>query len=573
MTRVTSPPLDLSLGRRGGDTDIMMATKERNFSPLKDLSLEELVPDDNFYRRLERTVDLSFVRELVRDRYASGGRPSVDPVVFFKLQLVLFFEDLRSERQLMELAADRLSIRWYLGYDLLEPLPDHSSLTYIRQRYGLEVFRRFFEEIVQLCIEAGLVWGKELFFDSTKVEANASVDSLLPRFAVEAHLVRLFEDEEIHDAEEGAPQSPPSAGLHALPTADDHELRTKNAAKSDWISREGRQDRAFKSGYRKRTSDSRASRTDPDATAMTTRSKGGTRLGYQTHYVVDGGKARVILGVLVTPSEVTENRPMLDLLWRAVFRWHLRPHHLTGDARYGTRENVAAIEKAGIRAYVAIPNFDFRTTGLFGPGYFRYDAQDDHYVCPAGQILRLQNKDHRNQRKRYRVSPKICNACKLKAKCTTSEHGRVLYRPFDEDFYERVRHYRGTEPYEKALRKRAVWIEPLFGEAKGWHGMDRFRLRRLKKVNIEALLVASGQNIKRLLAARGRGPRSMAQAVALHLPKSIHFTRFGPSRRECRLHRRRTRRGSCRSDQKSFSTRWIVFETFPHSRFLRRFYD
>jgi transposase len=107
----------------------MMATKERNFSPLKDLSLEDLVQKDNFYHRLEHTVDLSFVRELVRNRYASGGRPSVDPVFFFKLQLVLFFEDLRSERRLMEVADDRISICWYLGYDLLEPLPDHSSLT------------------------------------------------------------------------------------------------------------------------------------------------------------------------------------------------------------------------------------------------------------------------------------------------------------------------------------------------------------------------------------------------------------------------------------------------------------
>src|SRR3982750_3913123 len=100
----------------------MMAIKERNFPSLKDLSLEDLVPTDNFYRRLERTVDLSFVRGLVSDRYALGGRPSVDPVVFFKLQLVLFFEGLRSERQLMEVVADRLSIRWYLGYDLSEPL-------------------------------------------------------------------------------------------------------------------------------------------------------------------------------------------------------------------------------------------------------------------------------------------------------------------------------------------------------------------------------------------------------------------------------------------------------------------
>src|SRR5215207_3265582 len=92
----------------------MMDIKEREFRSLPDnLSLEELVPQDNFYRHLERAVDLSFVRELVKDRYAWIGRPSVDPVVFFKLQLVLFFEDLRSERQLMEVVADRLSIRWY----------------------------------------------------------------------------------------------------------------------------------------------------------------------------------------------------------------------------------------------------------------------------------------------------------------------------------------------------------------------------------------------------------------------------------------------------------------------------
>jgi len=96
----------------------MMGTKIRNFSPLPNLSLEQLVPQANFYRCLEATLDLSFVRELVKDCYASSGRPSVDPVVFFRLQLVMFFEDIRSERRLMEVAADRLSIRWFLGYDI-----------------------------------------------------------------------------------------------------------------------------------------------------------------------------------------------------------------------------------------------------------------------------------------------------------------------------------------------------------------------------------------------------------------------------------------------------------------------
>ena len=166
-----------------------MGMKIRRFSPLpRDLSLEDLIPVDHFYRRLEEALDLSFVRELVAPLYAGGGRSSVDPVVFFKLQLVMFFEGLRSERRLMRVVADRLSVRWYVGYDLHEPLPDHSSLTRIRERFGLEVFRRFFEEIVGMCFEAGLVRGEDLFFDATKVEANASLDSAGSRALVERRL-------------------------------------------------------------------------------------------------------------------------------------------------------------------------------------------------------------------------------------------------------------------------------------------------------------------------------------------------------------------------------------------------
>src|SRR5438045_575486 len=179
----------------------MMGTKERSFAPLINISLEALVPPDHFYRHLERTLDLSFVREFVQETYAGKGRPSIDPVVFFKLQLVMFFEDIRSERLLMRHAADRLSVRWYIGYDLDEPLLDHSSLTRIRERYGVDIFRRFFEKVVEQCQQAGLVWGRELYIDGTKVEANASLDSLKPRFFVEAHLADLFgaEAEELSD--------------------------------------------------------------------------------------------------------------------------------------------------------------------------------------------------------------------------------------------------------------------------------------------------------------------------------------------------------------------------------------
>jgi transposase len=92
----------------------MMGFKERAFAPLVAVSLEDLVPQDHFYPHLQRVLDLSFVHDLVHEYYAAAGRPSIDPVVFFKLQLVMFFEDIRSERLLMRLVADRLSVRWYL---------------------------------------------------------------------------------------------------------------------------------------------------------------------------------------------------------------------------------------------------------------------------------------------------------------------------------------------------------------------------------------------------------------------------------------------------------------------------
>jgi transposase len=161
------------------------------------VSLEELVPPSNFYRHLEAKLDLGLVRGWVEDCYAERGRPSIDPVVFFKLHLVMFFEGIRSERQLIETVSLNLAHRWYLGYALDEDLPDHSSLTRIRQRLGVEIFERFFEHIVDLSQEAGLVWGRELFFDATKVHANADLDSLVPRFYHDAksHVSGLFADD------------------------------------------------------------------------------------------------------------------------------------------------------------------------------------------------------------------------------------------------------------------------------------------------------------------------------------------------------------------------------------------
>ena len=270
-----------------------MGLKERAFAPLVAVSLEGLVPQDHFYRHLQRVLDLSFVHDLVRESYATLGRPSIDPVVFFKLQLVMFFEDIRSERLLMRQVADRLSVRWYLGYDLDEALPDHSSLTKIRNRYGVEIFRRFFDRIVEQCQQAGLVWGKELYIDSTKVQANASQASLKPRFFVEAHLSNLFDDpqkvcdesERVSTQEEErvaeAPESEERQAPQPLPTSltqqERETLAQSNQARHDWIEQLGAQNRKMTTRGYQRLADLWVSTTDPDATRMET--KTGSDMG------------------------------------------------------------------------------------------------------------------------------------------------------------------------------------------------------------------------------------------------------------------------------------------------------
>jgi transposase len=194
-------------------------TKPRRLDEPIAVSLEGLVPASHSCRHLEAKLDLSFVREWTRKFYAERGRPSIDPVIFFKLQLVMFFEGIRSKLQLIETASLNLAHRWYLGYALDEDLRDHSSLTRIRQRLGIDILQRFFEQVVDLCQDARLVWVQELFCYATRVAANAILDSLVPRFYHEAkcHVADLFTNDPVPTdgyAGDGADPLPCDALLH-----------------------------------------------------------------------------------------------------------------------------------------------------------------------------------------------------------------------------------------------------------------------------------------------------------------------------------------------------------------------
>lgn len=501
----------------------MMGHRTKQFKLFAPTSLDSLVPEENFYRRLEAKLDLSFVRDLVRDSYGESGRPSIDPVVFFKLQLIAFFEGMTSERRLMETASLNLAHRWYLGYDLDEAVPDHSSLSKIRSRYGLETFHRFFERIVELCIEAGLVEGEELYLDATKVDANASIHTMRTRLSVvvaDEHVRQVFAENDVEEEKQQDNGTPVECSEPKVIPAPTEAEPPGDARSQPFVSlvesfRHGYRSKLRKSRYT-RVSDSRYSPSDPDARLMKAAMGTRARIGYHDHYIVDGGKARIILGALVTPASVMENGPMLDLVRGARFRWRIRPRQATGDTTYGTTENIMGLEDEGIRAYVPLPDLS-RRTKYFPAEAFMYDSENDRYLCPQGQELRLRVRRVSEHDFIYQAQASACNACPVKNACTASMNGRQIFRSFYESYLDKVRGYHGTPAYKRAMRKRKVWLEPLFGEAKVLHGLRRFQLRGLHKVNMEGLMVAAGQNLKRLLRHQGAKGSSAPSFLALLL--------------------------------------------------------
>jgi hypothetical protein len=282
--------------------------------------------------------------------------------------------------------------------------------------------------------------------------------------------------------------------------------------------------------YYHRIADDQISPTDPDASPMRPSGGGNAVLGYRDHYVVDGGKARIILSALVTPASIMENTPMLDLTNWVCTKWKLQPRLAVGDAKYGTFQNIAGLEESGIMAFVPIPDLGKRTQ-FYSSDEFEYDAKKDQYTCPQGKILPLFSRRKSEEVFVYRAKAGTCNACLLKVKCTNSKSGRHIFRSFHQAYVERVLEYHQTDEYQKAMRKRGYWVEPLFGEAKDFHRLRRFRLRGLLKVNIEGVMVAAGQNLKRLIMHKSNELFCFLNEFYLDF-KSSHYTPFFNTQQE-----------------------------------------
>lgn len=445
------------------------------------INLEKRVRANNPLRRIKEVIDFSFVRAKVEGLYGRDGHESEDPIVIAKLMLLLFMDDIASERELMRIVAERMDYLWFLGFDLDDEIPNHSVLSKARKRWGSEIFQGIFVVIVQTCVEAGMVDGRKIHMDGSLVDANTSWASV----------------------RSGAPEL-----IGALRQVYQREEAKLEEFKKDDSDDDGT---ATRSGSRLHRT---VSKTDPDAVVMRKGRHDAARPRYKSHRAIDD-QCGVITAVETTPSDINENEKLTDLIEQHEAHTGQKVNIVVADAQYGTNDNFAECQQRGIRSHMADLKATYKndapTRGIFTEDQFQYDAASDSYMCPAGQQLkRRANLEGHFQV--YRGTKKICGGCALRAQCTRSKYWRAIKRHIHYDRIQQARTEAHSGWAKRDRRRRKHLMEGSFADAANNHGFKRARWRRLRNQRIQDLLIASCQNI-RLLIQHDRGRNSMVMAL------------------------------------------------------------
>ena len=477
----------------------MIGKNEREDEVFCYFRLDSLIPDDHILRLIDRHVDFSFVRERARRLYSEKGRPSVDPEVMVRMLLVGYLFGISSERRLCEEVAMHVGYRWFCGLNMSSRVPDHS--TFSKNRHGRfagsGIWEEIFDETVRRCIGAGLVRGSHVTADGTLVNADASIKSMQP-IVVEMkpgeYIAKLDEEEK------------PGGG-------------GPRGGKED---PDGGREDEFKNKGERISNDTHRSASDPDSRLARKGANSDTKLRYQVSYVMDNS-SRVILDASVSGQcgRGAEMELAAAGLERIKWKYKLHPRTLGADKGYAAGQFIADMYAAGITPHV--PVWDTRSehdTGIYSIEKFRFDKQNDCFICPQGKTLK--HHGHNHKQIIYRASTKDCGPCPVKEQCTRDRSRSVSFH-IHHKHIEAVKREMKTRGYRQSQRKRKK-IEELFGEAKELMGLRRMKFRLTKFVIEQALLTAAAQNIKRLvkhLIRRAPKPAGAPQAAMETVPKAL----------------------------------------------------
>jgi transposase len=449
--------------------------------------MEEMVPEDHLLRGIDKHIDFSFIQEKVRHLYSHTGRPSIDPEVLLRMLLIGYLYGITAERRLCEDVKMHIGYRWFVGLNLEDKVPDHSTFSKNRHdRFSeSDLFQQIFDAIVQQCIDKGLLTGKHLTVDSTYIGANASFKSLEP-IVVDMNTREYIE-----------------------------ALQTENPVA------EQREDKPWEPGEdyphkgKKISNKTHRSQTDPDARLGRKSYKATTELYHSATYVMDS-KSRIIMGTDVgRPDKKTECEKALEQIRRIKWVYGIQPETLGADKGYSAGEFLDAIIREGIDPHIPIINYRSQNDrGIYPIEKFHFDKERNGFICPEGNFLKYWGIHRKSRQYVFRASTKDCTVCSKKTECTRDRARSVSFH-IHEQSIEKARQLNKTEGYRISQRMRKR-IEELFGEAKEFMGLRQAKFRRTQFVKEQVLMTAAAQNIKRMIKLLTRpGPKADAVAVSV----------------------------------------------------------
>jgi transposase len=492
----------------------MQGRKDIQPKMMYQVSLDTLVPADNFYRKLDRTLDLHFLYKATSKYYGAEGQESIDPVVFFKILLVGYLNNINSDRKLMEFCNDSLAIRLFLKYDIDEALPWHSTISRTRQLYGEDVFLSLFQQVLKQCMEKGMIRGKRQAVDSAYIKANASMDSLVEKEVIEDSSAYVNELEENSEYKVTSTRKKLVERHHAwkeqeykgMPGHTDHPKQVDengNIIRPKYLSNH-----------------THYSPTDPDAKISTKPGK-PRQLNYAGQIAVDDAH-HVITAACASDAGTKDSENLAEILDQTQENFEqigLSLKQITADAGYSSGTALKYCEENNIDAY--IPNHGQYKAEREG---FIYNADKDQYECTkeGGKQAILSYKGIRTDskgydKKTYRSSETVCGKCPLRAQCCGEKTKfKKLDDSIDKPYYDRMHQkLKNKAAYAKRISKiRSRTVEPVLGTLINFLNMRRINTRGMAQANKHVLMAAITYNLKKLM--NFNRPKVKSIAAAMH---------------------------------------------------------
>lgn len=463
--------------------------------------LDEHVPEDNFYRILKGLLDLSFIRKKTQFCYANKmGRPSLDPVVFFKIVLAGYLENICSDRALERMINMRLDLRYFIDYDIDEKIPDHSTICKTRQRIPTEVFDDVFNYILGLCVVNGLVDGKVQSIDSAYINANASIDRL-----AEVKLVDRSPQDYIQEIRQQDGVSP-TYGLSDEQKAQKRLTKTQkhleqhtSYRKEKYTERDGGKEHR-KNKRRFLSNATHMSTTDPDA-RIAKKSGKPRMLCYSSMMAVDA-KQNVITHMSAERAHKKDSRYLIGTTQSSVDRLRnlgLQVETILADAGFSSGENYATLHHMGLDAYIPIHG-----TYKEQRESFEYDREHDRYTCVKGHHLEYRQVDKSGGyvKKRYLSSKKVCDQCPLREGCVGKRGYKEISHTIHKNYYDDMIAKLRTEEGKASYAKRMQTVEPVFGTLQQYYGLRWINTRGIELANKVMIMAAAALNVKKLVKKR-----------------------------------------------------------------------